>query len=91
VYGDRFVDVPTAEGFEPWSDRLSLDHLPSTVEGSHTVALFQEVSLPDRHLDMQFWFEDLELYDSEDRQIPIDHFNDIREQWWDDLFSSRSH
>lgn len=86
VYGDRFVDVPSAEGFGRWSDRLSLDHWLLQDLGTHTLALFQESSLPERHLDMQVWFEDLAIFDAEGKGIPLDTFIDVREKWWDALF-----
>jgi hypothetical protein len=88
VYGWDFFDVPEADGFSEWEDRLSLDHLGGAGMLTHTLWLFQD-GLDgvgnSRILDLQFWFDTLEIRGPDGTQIPLDKFVASGRQWWDAL------
>lgn len=82
IYGRQFLDVPEAEYFSRWSDRLSLDFRSDTDGLSHTIDLSQDGGL-ERSLDIRLWFDDLVIRSPDRREISIDEFIAGGRRWWD--------
>ena len=86
IYGWDFFDVPTAGGFSEWEDRLSLDHRSGTGNLGHTFWLFQDGldGVGDyRILDLQFWFDTLDIRGPDGTDVPFDQFIAGGRRWWD--------
>jgi hypothetical protein len=83
IYGWEFVDAGD-EQFRRWRDRLSLD-LACAGSGAHTIDLFQDgVS---RILDFRAWFESLEVFEVDERHIPLDEFIGGGMRWWEAMYA----
>lgn len=87
VYGWRFLDVPDAESFDSWKQRLSLDWRSEPCGTAHTLDLFQEgVTEPIRHLDLRLWFDGLWIVDPDIKPIAFDDFTAAGVRWWDAMW-----
>lgn len=84
IYGWKFFNVPEADDFARWSDRVSLDVLTGTGALEHTLGLFQEDGAS-RILKLQFWFDTLEIRGPDGTQQPLDEFIASGVRWWDAL------
>lgn len=89
VYGWDFINVPPADGFLKWSRRLSLDRQSEDGAGmSNTIELFQESLVGEpRHLDMQFWFDELRIVSPVGREIPLADFITDGKRWWEGMYA----
>ena len=91
IYGWDFIDA-SPDGFERWSDRLSLDIRLGEGDGlAHTLDLFQEWPWePEQHLDIRFWFDTLHVFrptGDELVRIPLATFAANGKRWWNGLRS----
>jgi hypothetical protein len=83
IYGRRFLDMPDADNFDQWKNRLSLDWRSEPGGTAHTLDLFQEgVRVPLRHLDLRIWFDGLWIVDPEIQPIAFDDFTAAGVRWW---------
>lgn len=83
IHGWEFVDAGD-EQFRRWGNRLSLD-VACAGSGAHTMDLFQDgVS---RILDFRAWFEDLEVFEVDGRQVPLDEFTGGGMRWWEAMYA----
>lgn len=83
IYGRRFLDMPDADSFDQWKNRLSLDWRSEPGGTAHTLDLFQEgARFPLRHLDLRIWFDGLWIVDPEIQPIAFDDFTAAGVRWW---------
>jgi len=82
VYGWEFFDQPE-ESWSQWRDRLSLNSEWDTRRAAHSLDLFQEGRVVNRHLDFRVWFDELAVYDVEDRRIGLSAFAQGGVRWWE--------
>ena len=84
IYGWEFInhDDPS---IETWKNRLSLDHKRTDGGTENRISLLQESSVPERHLDLWIWFDQIEIRDSNQNKIPIDEFVAGGDRWWEAL------
>lgn len=91
IYGWKFFDCEK-ESSANWQDKLSCEFLsPDQRKRKHSFDLFQASHSKDgdTHIDIKFWFDDLELYDSSHNVVSIQHFIDNGKRAWDSIYSGQ--
>jgi hypothetical protein len=81
IYGWEFFDSEASLGFEG----LSLDCSFADGGLDHTLHLFQESGRG--KLDVQLWFDGLQIRDAVGHDVSIDTFIAGGKRWWDGVFS----
>ena len=81
VYGWEFFDTAGKE-LALWGARLSLDWQSEGRGGNtHSLALFQDGHT--RHLDLCFYFDELEIENDAGQHVPLDVFVAGGQRWWE--------
>jgi hypothetical protein len=81
IYDMNFFDAPD-EHFGNWSAKVSLDEWLPPTGTSHTLLFFQNDITPARHLDVQIWFDCLEVFDESGDRLSVDEVAAGGEAWW---------
>ena len=90
IYGMNFFDAPD-KYFDDWSAKVSLDQWLPPRGTSHTLRYFLDDTTPARHLDVQLWFDSLEIYDDHGSQLSLDVVAAAGEAWWAAFGTRRKH
>lgn len=84
MYGWEFFDL-SAEQFESWQGKFSLDVTFDETPGQHSISLFQE-GHGDRHLDLCIWFSDIQFRHPVGDEISLSEVIAAGKRWWDALY-----
>jgi len=85
IYGWELVDSEN-DDLATLVGRVSLDEAFPEGGRQHWIRLFQEGQAV-RHLDLFIWFDNLEIYDMELAQIPIEYFAAGGRRWWNAFYA----
>jgi len=84
IYGWEFFDIADEE-LTKWHGKFSLDVQLSEAPAQHSLSLFQEGGR-DRHLDMCFWFQELEIRSAQGNPVALEEVIDSGRRWWDAFY-----
>lgn len=71
IYGWNFFDIDD-KASNRWKDGISFCHEMNPLTSTHTLDLFQDGT--DRFLDMRIWFDDIQFFTPEHKEISIKNF-----------------
>lgn len=81
IYGWDFVNVDDPE-FRVWEKRFSLDFITPNGSTENRINLFQESSVPERHLDLWIWFSGIQIRSPDGKEITVEDFIADGDRWW---------
>lgn len=84
IYGWEFIDCDN-KTFNSWKKRKSMEFLTEDEIGfEHTIDLFQE---GEKHLDIRIWFDEVQVFNSEGKEIDLHDFIIHGKDGWDSIYA----
>ncbi|MEU1547318.1 MULTISPECIES: hypothetical protein [Nocardia] len=81
LHGWEFIDLDDSS-WALWSELLSFDTRIDDHESAHVLEFSQEEGIDPRELDVRVWFDDIVVYDTRGKQIPLADFIEGGARWW---------
>ncbi|MFG3616268.1 hypothetical protein [Nocardia sp. NPDC047654] len=81
LHGWEFIDLDDSS-WALWSELLSFDTRIDDHESAHVLEFSQEEGIDPRELDVRVWFDDIVVYDTRGKQIPLADFVEGGARWW---------
>ncbi|WP_040864177.1 hypothetical protein [Nocardia exalbida] len=81
LHGWEFIDLDDSS-WTLWSELLSFDTRIDDHESVHVLEFSQEEGIDPRELDVRVWFDDIVVYDTRGKQIPLADFIEGGARWW---------